>query len=240
MSIGTLWGFIQLRKRCALVSRKSYSPGFFVTVMRARLGILAVLTGAALATACVSQPVDIAARSQSAIPVSAQEDLRTAIATFRMRQSEAGGWTLGGDGTARGLLGRLVGGAPETRDAAAEYIEQAGEALPSYLAGDIVLASGLVDDVAGAAGVVASTSTPLPESLLVRDIAEVESVLAAARRARTFFQAISVDERAGLTSNQRVTLSEALRRLDDAIAGLVTAADALADRRWAASDALTG
>lgn len=214
--------------------------GVLVTVKRSHLVMSGMLAAMTLATACVSQPVDIAARGSAAMPVSAQEDLRTAIATFRMRQNEAGGWTLGGDGTARGLLGRLVGGAPEEEDAAAAYLEQAGEALPSYLAGDIVLASGLVDDVASAALVVASTRTPLPETLLVRDIAEVESVLAAARRARTFFQAVSVDDRAGLDANQRVTLSEALSRLDTSIAHLVGAADALADRRWAASNALTG
>ena len=198
------------------------------------------ISGAVLATACVSQPVDIAARAHTELPVSAQEDLRTAIATFRMRQNEAGGWSLGGDGSARGLLGRLVAGAPETTDTITSYLEGAGGDVASYLAGDIVLATGLVEEVASAAIVVASTSAPLPESLLVRDITEVESVLAAVRRARTFFQAVSVDGRASLTTNQRVTVSEALRRLDDAIAQLVGAADALADRRWAASNALTG
>lgn len=209
--------------------------------MRRALSGLGIGTAAAmLVTACVSQPVDIAARSHAEIPVSAQEDLRTAIASFRTRQAEAGGWTLGGDGSARGLLGRLVGGAPERADTIAAYLDSANDDIAAYLAGDIVLAGGLVDDVAGAANVVASTRTPLPESLLVRDIAEVESVLSSARRARTFFQAVSVDERAGLGANQRVTVSEALRRLDESIAGLVAAADALADRRWAAANALTG
>ncbi|HCY55050.1 MAG TPA: hypothetical protein DF715_05830 [Oceanicaulis sp.] len=214
------------------------SAGALVTVTRALRGLTLMLSAAVLVTGCVSQPVDIASRSPSEMPVSAQEDLRTAVAAFRMRQEEAGGWTLGADGSARGLLGRLVGGAPERSDAAGDYIRQAGDALPSYLAGDIVLASDLADDVSQAALVVASTSTPLPESQLVRDIASVETVLASARRARTFFQAVSVDDRAGLTSNQRVTLSEALSRLDDSISALVNAADALADRRWAASNAL--
>lgn len=201
---------------------------------------MAALAGTLALSACVSQPVDLAARSEAAVPISAQEDLRTAIAAFRMRQAEAGGWTLGGDGSARGLLGRLVGGSAGQGDPIADYLDDAGDSLPAYLAGDIVLASDLVQDVAGAANVVASASVDLPESLLVRDISEVESVLAAARRARTFFQAASVDDRAGLGSNQRVTVSEALRRLDQAIAGLVGAADALADRRWAANNALTG
>lgn len=214
--------------------------GGLVTATRRLGGLLIAMAGAMLLTACVSQPVDIAARPQSEMPISAQEDLRTAIAAFRMRQEEAGGWTLGGDGSARGLLGRLVGGAPERGDAIGDYVSQAGDALASYLAGDIVLASDLVDDVSQAAIVLASTRTPLPESLLVRDIASVETVLASARRARTFFQAVSVDERAGLTSNQRVTVSEALARLDRTITGLVEAADALADRRWAANNALTG
>lgn len=214
--------------------------GGLVTVTRKFIGLIIALTGAALVTACVSQPVDIASRPHAETPVSAQEDLRTAIAAFRMRQAEAGGWSLEGGGSARSLLGRLVGGAPEPGDTIADYIAGSGDDLPSYLAGDIVLASDLVSDVSGAADVVASTRTPLPESLLVRDIAAVENILAAARRARTFFEAVSVDERAGLTANQRVTLSQALGRLDGSIATLVTAADALADRRWAASNALTG
>ncbi|KPP82613.1 MAG: hypothetical protein HLUCCA04_00725 [Oceanicaulis sp. HLUCCA04] len=216
------------------------TPGALVIITCAFRRLFVGLAGASLLCACVSAPVDFASRSPDAVPVSAQEDLRTAIAAFRTQQDEAGGWTLGGDGSARGLLGRLVGGAPSQGDAIADYADAAGDNLPAYLAGDIVLASDLVEDVAGAANTVAGTAAPLPETLLVRDIAGVESVLSAARRARTFFQAVSVDDRAALTANQRVTISEALHRLDDAISGLVGAADALADRRWAAENALTG
>ncbi|MCH8521327.1 hypothetical protein [Glycocaulis sp.] len=196
-----------------------------------RVGLAALFLGCA---ACASQPMDIAARTPAEIPVSAQEDLRTAIAALRTRQAEAGGWTLGGDGSARGLLGRLVGGTSAQTDTIATYLDEAGTSPASYLAGDIVLAAGLADDVAEAASVVASTRTPLPEALLARDITDVEGVIASMRRARTFFQAVTVDERAGFNSTERVTVSEALTRLDAAIAALSAAADALADRRWAA------
>ena len=186
-------------------------------------------------SACASQPIDLAARGQPGIPVSAQEDLRTAMSALRTRQAEAGGWTLGGDGSARGLMGRLIGGGATRNDTVGDYLQAAGGDPASWLAGDIVLAAGLATDVAEAAQVVASTRTPLPENLLVRDISEVESAISAMRRARTFFQAVAVDERAGFSASQRVTVSESLTHLDGAIAALVSAADALADRRWAAS-----
>lgn len=187
-------------------------------------------------SACASQPIDLATRGEPGIPVSAQEDLRTAMSALRTRQAEAGGWTLGGDGSARGLMGRLIGGGGTRNDTVGDYLQAAGGDPASWLAGDIVLAAGLAADVAEAAQVVASTRAPLPENLLVRDISEVESAISAMRRARTFFQAVAVDERAGFSGSQRVTVSEALTRLDGSISALVNAADALADRRWAASN----
>ncbi len=190
--------------------------------------------------ACAGQPVDIASRSTADIPVSAQEDLRTAMAALRTRQAEAGGWTLGGSGSARGLMSRLVGGAASRSDAVRSYLDTAGDSAASYLAGDIVLAAGLASDVAEAADVVASARVALPESLLVRDIAEVESAISAMRRARTFFQAVATDDRAGFGSAERVTISEALSRLDRSIGALVRSADALADRRWAVSNQPVG
>ncbi|MFN3835411.1 MAG: hypothetical protein ACK4NO_05885 [Glycocaulis sp.] len=198
-----------------------------------RASLAALFLGCA---ACASQPMDIAARNQPEIPVSAQEDLRTAVAALRTHQAAAGGWSLGGDGSARGMMGRLIGGGASRGDAVGDYLDAAGTSPSAHLAGDIVLAARLSRDIAEAAHVVVSTRTALPESLLVRDIHEVESVIAAMRRARTFFQAVAVDNRAEFSASQRVTVSEALTRLDGAIAALVEAADALADRRWAASN----
>lgn len=204
--------------------------------MKTRLSLHTSFLIVALGCAsCASQPMDIAARQQAEVPVSAQEDLRTALAALRARQAEAGGWTLGSDGTARGLMGRLVGGATPQADTIGSYLEGAGSNPSAYLAGDIVLAAGLALEVAEAAQVVASTRSALPEALLVRDIADVEGAMSSMRRARTFFQAVAIDDRAEFSASQRVTISEALTRLDGSIAALVSAADALADRRWAAS-----
>ncbi|WP_146190658.1 hypothetical protein [Marinicauda salina] len=199
-----------------------------------------IIACAAALTACASAPLDLAfQRERAAAPV--ETELRDA-AREMTDQVEAAGWSLSEDGgvSMGGFLDRLVRGgrqgAPD-QSPVERYLAEAGDAPGPRLEADIAAASAMSSEVARNALAVASTGASLDSDALARDIAAAESALGAARRARAFFVEVRASAPEGADAPG---LESALVDLDASIAALATAADALAERRWAGEDALVG
>lgn len=200
---------------------------------------------ALLAVGCASAPIDLAGSNSSSqadiVAVSAQEDLRTAAGALRAQAADRG-WALDERPALNVLFSRLVGGDGDREggQAVADYLRRAearAESTPgATLAGDIVRAGGLADEVSAAAEVIIGARAPLSESGLRRDLSEIESALGALRRARTFFIAAEAAGRDRFAAHEAEAVGIAMDRLEASVERLSAGADALAERRWAAAD----
>ena len=194
-----------------------------VTVMRSFLAAVALLAGAGL-PACAGAPVDMSGGLAGGQAASAHADLHRTAARLRALVDEEG-WRLGG----AGVMARLIRGHDgSTQQAVAHYLEAVEETPAAALAQDARRVSALSRETATLAMRAASAGANRDDDL-AGALAAVEGALAAVRRAQGFFVAAAdaaqaVDE----------PMTRAFADLGEAEQGLARAADALAERRWAA------
>lgn len=209
--------------------------------MISRLGVkhcflvLVLVISPAFFAGCASAPIDMRASDDSELNA-AQVQLR-AQANGLADRLERQGWTLSSTPTeaTRSILGRLIGGADPREEAGPDpvtlYLGQSDvERAQQDLAGLVAEAQALADQTL----VVASVDGVISSSALARDLAAVERALGAVRRAKGFFTEVS--QRA----DWQDTLTLDLYNIVAAERRLATAADALAERRWATRSGLFG
>ncbi|XBQ15375.1 MAG: hypothetical protein ABL308_10440 [Oceanicaulis sp.] len=204
-----------------------------------KLSVLACAGVFALAVSgCASAPIDLRGEDPA---LAGALDIQTSLreeADAVVTRVDAEGWTLrppAGE-AARSFLGRLLGGA-----GAEEGGEDAGDPVATYIAStgdaaalqDLAELSDAVEALSASAFAVAGFDRGLNPDAIDRDIAAAERALGATRRASAFFAEVGmVAEIDGLDAR--------LETLIDAQKNLAAAADALAERRWAARHDLTG
>jgi hypothetical protein len=189
----------------------------FLPVMRS------VLAAAAL-SACAGAPVDMSGGLTGGQAASTHADLRRTAASLRALVDEEG-WSLGG----AGLMARLIRGHDGSTEHAVErYLEAVDDTPSAALTQDARRVSVLSRETASLA-IRAASAGESSDGDLAGDLAAVEGALAAVRCAQGFFVAAAdaaqaVDE----------PMTRAFADLGEAEQGLARAADALAERRWAA------
>lgn len=210
-----------------------------VRVKPSILTLLGAVASALVLQACASAPLNLGPQPEAAAAIAVQTELRSA-ASHLVETAEEKGWRVQEqrDGGAFALLGRLVSGGD---DAAREdapspvdiYLETHGSEAGEALLGDITLAHTLAGEVTGAARRLVVTPEELDEDALDRDIAEIETAIAAARRAKSFFNTVDRRIEAQIAPARARAIETALSRFEDDVEAMAAAADALADRRWA-------
>jgi hypothetical protein len=197
--------------------------------------IVALAFSPAFVAGCASAPIDMRASDDSELNA-VQVQLRDQANGLADRL-ELQGWTLSSTPAeaTRSFLGRLIGGADTVEEAGSDsvalYLAQSdAERAQQDLAGLVAETQALADQTL----VVASVDGVISSSALARDLAAVERALGAVRRAKAFFTEVS--QQAGW--QDALTLD--LYNIVAAERRLATAADALAERRWATRSGLFG
>ena len=206
------------------------------TVIRT-LGLVVGLCTCTAVTGCASQPIALGAESQAGLEAEAR--LRSQASRLSALVDEEG-WTLsaGPADAARQFFSRLINGGDEqedTTDPVSVYIEAQGANAALAFHEDLGRLTTLAQGVADAAMAVGDSETGLGQATLTRDLAAAESALGAVRRAEEFFIAVSehLDD-----PTQDEARARALAVFADEKSRLESAADTLAERRWAAQSNL--
>ncbi|EAP91539.1 hypothetical protein OA2633_05156 [Oceanicaulis sp. HTCC2633] len=202
------------------------------TVFRT-LGLVVGLCTCSLAAGCASQPITLGADSQADIEAEAR--LRSQAARLSALVDEEG-WTLtaGPADAARQFFSRLINGGEDAdaqSDPVSLYVEAQGANVVLAFHEDIAQLTTLAQGVADAADNVSESAQGLGQATLTQDLASAEGALGAVRRAEDFFKAVS--EGFGPDADE-AQIAQALSLLAAEKTRLADAADALAERRWAA------
>jgi len=194
-----------------------------VKVMRSCLTASALLACVSLG-ACAGAPIDMSAGLNGAPGQAVHAELHQSATSLRTLIDDEG-WTLGDTP----LLARLIRGQDSSGDrAVARYLDTADGDASAVLAADAARLTQASQQTASLAMRAASASNAGAETLAA-DLAAVEGALAAVRRAKGFFASVAEEAQA---SGER--WNAALSELGEAEQHLALAADALAERRWAA------
>ncbi len=197
------------------------------------IGLGIVLSACILSSGCASQPIALGADTEAGL--AAETQLRTQSQTVNALVEDEG-WSLSAApaAAARAFFGRLINGASDEEAAAdpvSVYVDAQGDEMVQALNSDLGRLISLTRDIADAAEAIASSEQRLGQASLTRDLASAESALGSVRRAQEFFLAVSdrLDEADALSGYE-----PSLQTLDAEKTRLANAADALAERRWAA------
>jgi hypothetical protein len=209
--------------------------------MKPCLFAVVLLAAPAFASGCASAPISMAPSNESRL-VADQLVLR-ANADALATRLETAGWTITATPAeaTRSFFGRLIGGsdsvedADERPDAVVAYLGSADfQTVENDLEALVAETRALADQTL----LVASSDGVIEASALTRDIASVERALGAVRRAEDFFE--SVIDRESWDNAAEAALLARLQGAGAAEARLASAADALAERRWATRSGLFG
>ena len=206
------------------------------TVIRT-LGLVVGLCTCPAIAGCASQPIALGTEAQAGLEAEAR--LRAQASRLSTLVDEEG-WTLsaGPADAARQFFSRLINGGDEgedTTDPVHVYLEAQGMNAALAFHEDLARLTTLAQGVADAATAVGSSSAGLGQATLTQDLAAAENALGAVRRAEEFF--IAVSERLDDVSDAEAR-TEALETFADEKSRLASAADTLAERRWAAQSNL--
>ncbi len=156
---------------------------------------------------------------------------------------DAAGWTVTATPAeaTRSFFGRLIGGAESVGDN-----EDATDSVASYVAAtDLATVENDLEAVvaetralADQTLIVASADGNIDSGDLARDLAAVERALGAVRRANGFFDAVRQSET--WAEADAASLAARVEGFEAVEARLASAADALAERRWASRSGLFG
>jgi len=207
------------------------------TVIRTLGLVVGLCSCTAALTACASQPIALGAESQ--VDIEAEARLRTQASRLSTLVDDEG-WTLsaGPADAAREFFSRLVngGGSDEPGDDPVSlYVEAQGGSVALAFHEDLAQLTTLAQGVSEAAIRVSASEQGLGQTSLTQDLASTERALGAVRRAEEFFIAVSGHLDASADADQ---VAQALQALADEKTRLADAADALAERRWAAQSNL--
>ncbi len=203
------------------------------------LCLFAFLFVPAALAGCASAPISMQAEAETSL-TTAQLSLRDQANRLAERL-DAVGWTVSATPAqaTRSFLGRLIGGseavAGNAPDQLAVYLDEADfGSVQSDLEGLMTDTRALADQTL----IVASLDGNIDASSLERDLAAVERALGAVRRADRFFDAVLEDD--SWTEAEEAELEAGLEAAMSATSRLGSAADALAERRWASRSGLFG
>lgn len=203
-----------------------------------RVAALALgLSGCLLVVGCASQPISLAAQSQTGLE--AQTRLRYTAAALSQKVDDEG-WSLTAppQEAARAFFGRLINGASETEPEASPvnvYLSATDTPTDQILT-DLDFLITNIESVTRDSLELALSDVSLSRRALIQDLAATESALGAVRRADGFFKAVAD------TMNASDDVQTRLRDLASAQTYLLGAADALSARHWSEQHAsgLTG
>lgn len=195
--------------------------------------VVGLCTCTAALTGCASQPIALGSEAQ--IDIEAEARLR-AQASRLSNLVDDEGWTLsaGPADAARQFFSRLVNGGDAeaaTADPVNVYIEAQGANATLAFHEDLAQLAALAQGVSEAALLVSESERGLGQSTLTQDLASAEGALGAVRRAEEFFIAVSGHLDSSADADH---IAQSLQALEQEKARLADAADALAERRWAA------
>ena len=202
------------------------------TVIRT-LGLVVGLCACTAVSGCASQPITLGSEAQ--VDIEAEARLRAQASRLSSLVDEQG-WTLsaGPADAAREFFSRLVNGGSRDEadsDPVSVYVEAQGANAALAFHEDLAQLTTLAEGVSDAALRVIESEQGLGQSTLTQDLASAESALGAVRRAEEFFIAVSGRLDAPADTDR---IAQSLQALAAEKTRLADAADALADRRWAA------
>lgn len=172
--------------------------------------------------------------------IAEQVQLREQAANLAARLEEAN-WAITAtpEEATRSFFGRLIGGAQTVEsnaiDTVAAYLDDADLLRVDS---DINGLVGETQTLADVTLIVASADGSIDSGSLERDLAKVERALGAVRRANDFFVAVADHNSWG--EDEAQSIAAWVIMIGHAETRLATAADALAERRWASRSGLFG